>query len=157
MSNAIWDDGALVARFWAKVDVRAPDECWPWLGGNVRGRGQFSVNGRWMLAPRISLIFKSQAWPSEGLFACHRCDNPSCVNPKHLWWGTNSENIKDALAKGLIERRRNGDVCRRGHILTADNITGRGRECKACRHASKMRWQRERRAQARNMEAHNDD
>ena len=93
-------------RFWPKVDRRGPDECWPWLAGVRRkdeGYGAFYVNGRHKPASRVAyeLTFGEVA---KGLVICHRCDNPGCCNPAHLFVGTNQDNDADRVAKGRQAR-----------------------------------------------------
>ena len=91
---------ALLARFWAKVDKSG--DCWLWTGSKRTGYGQIGIGGRAgrpMPAHRVSYEIAYGAIP-EGLFVCHKCDVRAYVNPAHLFLGTNSDNLKDSVAKG---------------------------------------------------------
>lgn len=85
-------------RFWAKVDRRAPDECWPWTGV-VTGFGygfmlRDDEGGKWYLAHRLS--YELHVGPiTDDLCILHHCDNPPCVNPAHLYAGTRADNARD--------------------------------------------------------------
>ncbi len=99
----------LAERFWEKVDVRSADECWPWLASTKQGGyGKLgSGDGRILLAHRVSLHLTNGPVP-DGLVVCHRCDNPCCVNPTHLFVGTQAENLGDMRAKGRDNPPRGG-------------------------------------------------
>lgn len=87
-------------RFWEKVQRRSSDECWPWRGHlESRGYGRFFLNGRMTGAHRVAYQFVRGPIPPR-LMVCHRCDNPACCNPDHLWLGTARENTRDMIAKG---------------------------------------------------------
>ncbi|HEY7117504.1 MAG TPA: HNH endonuclease signature motif containing protein [Tepidisphaeraceae bacterium] len=88
-------------RFWSKVDQSG--ECWMWLGA-TRGKpnrryGVFTFRGEDMAAHRIAFAI-AQTSPPDHLVVCHRCDNPLCVRPDHLFLGTVADNNHDRDRKG---------------------------------------------------------
>jgi hypothetical protein len=85
-------------RFWNKVNKTK--KCWEWLATkNNKGYGRIQVNGKSRLAHRISYGLKNGEIP-RGLEVLHKCDNPLCVNPKHLFLGTHKDNLQDMAKKG---------------------------------------------------------
>lgn len=96
------------ARFWPKVKIGEGDECWPWLGGRFKnGYGSFYLDGRAVGAHRVAyMLHHGGALPTR--FTCHRCDNPRCCNPAHLFQGSASANTQDAVRKGR-HRTPNGN------------------------------------------------
>jgi HNH endonuclease/helix-turn-helix protein len=93
---------SIADRFHAKVDVQGPEECWLWTAGRDQdGYGQLWDNdaGRSLRAHRVAYELANGPIP-EGACVLHRCDNPPCCNPAHLFVGTNGDNTADMVAKG---------------------------------------------------------
>lgn len=89
-----------VDLFWSKVQIKGANECWLWIAGKFRGGyGGFSVDRHTKKAHRIALMLSGVDVPDSSL-VCHRCDNPSCVNPDHLFVGTSKDNTQDMIRKG---------------------------------------------------------
>lgn len=115
-------DADLVSRFWAKVDKRSPDECWPWMAATQRnGYGAFAVrHGDVRPASRVAwMIYHDQEIPPEA-WVLHSCDNPPCVNPDHLRLGSRQDNVDD-----MVRRRRHWS--HRGAYSTAGKSNGRAK------------------------------
>ena len=98
---------SIAERFWPKVDKRGVDECWKWLASTQKfGYGTFNLRGKIQLAHRISWMLHNGPIPKgkgyHGTCVLHHCDNPPCVNPKHLFLGTNNDNMADKVKKGRI-------------------------------------------------------
>lgn len=88
---------AEIDRFWQKVDKSSA--CWVWMGArNARGYGHFKLRKRVQVAHRVAWVI-SHGSISDGLVVCHKCDTPSCVNPDHLFIGTQADNVRDMVSK----------------------------------------------------------
>lgn len=137
----------------AKYSVPEPNSgCWLWTRAvSDAGYGKLWVDGRCRMATHISLEAVGRPVP-KGMEACHHCDVPACVNPDHLFIGTQRDNIHDCMAKGRFVppprqkkgTRTNALFCRNGHPRTP----GQGL-CRICRRANELRkWasQKEQRA-----------
>lgn len=115
-------------RFWSKVDKRGPDECWEWVGARSNGYGflaagpLYHAGGMWVKAHRLSWEIHNGRLLASGESVLHRCDNPPCVNPAHLYVGGHAENATDRA-----ERRRGKEHRQRGEAndnakLTEENV-----------------------------------
>jgi hypothetical protein len=158
-------------RFMAKVSPEPTSGCWLWTGAlGMDGYGiRVHLHGeerKPRRAHRASWeIFRGPI--PDGLWVLHRCDNPPCVNPDHLFLGTQTDNIRDAVRKGRrnmhlpaaavaaalkeSERRRANPFCVRGHARTPENIhvqKAGGWECLKCRKIRAARAREMRKARA---------
>ena len=100
----------IVARFCAKVNRRTDAECWLWAGNRVRGYGQLAVrHNEPVYAHRLSWVIAHGPILHNHL-VIHRCDVPACVNPNHLFLGSQLDNLRDASQKGRFHTPRTGKL-----------------------------------------------
>lgn len=111
----------------------------PYGYGNILHRGKVMLTHRvaYELAHGVEL---------EGMVVCHKCDNPPCINPEHLFLGTHADNVHDKMEKGRQTRGFKKSHCVNGHPYTNENtmmvksVNGPYRRCKVCNTNSYNRW-----------------
>lgn len=123
--------------------VKRDDGCWEWTGARTAaGYGQFGVDGANTYAHRWAYTVYIGDIP-EGMFVCHRCDRPWCVNPTHLFLGTAADNNADMRAKGRGHVDPPKEFCVNGHVYAETEVRfkdGR-RRCRECaREANRKKW-----------------
>lgn len=102
-----------IRRFNKFFDMGLGSDCWEWQGSGG-SYGSFSLWGRSMKAHRVSKFLDTGTW---GACCLHACDNPRCINPKHLTWGTQAENMADKVRKG---RQARGETSGRSKLSATD-------------------------------------
>lgn len=115
----IRDDGTLTYadRFWEKVKIGDADECWEWQGAiTKRGYGNFRYKNSPVYTHRVAWQLTNGFIP-DGKYILHNCDNPKCVNPKHLRVGTQQDNVTD-----MVKRNRNAKGQKNGMAKLTDEI-----------------------------------
>ena len=164
------DQESLFFRFWDKVTIG--DDCWEWQAYRIpppSGYGQFGMGGRrgrMHPAHRVAWLLWHGTIP-EGMRVLHRCDNPPCVRPDHLFLGTQADNVRDMHQKGryrggfttearhlgllaLVAKARAKTSCPQGHLYDGAN-TYTSKEGK--RHCRRCRAEKERQRRARRRES----
>lgn len=105
-----WEqEGPFNERFWKRVDVKGPDDCWLWKGSvQVKtGYGKYRLNGQHTSSHRIAYFLAFGEIP-DGINICHRCDVRLCCNPGHLFAGTHQDNMTDMVSKSRQYRPPTG-------------------------------------------------
>lgn len=134
-----------VDDFWARANRKGPEECWVWTGPTTdKGYGKFKNT----TAYRYSYELLVGPVPDR-LHVLHRCDNPPCVNPAHLFVGTHQDNMRDKIAKGRGAKvwgralnRKLQTHCKWGHRFSPENTGRNGRGHRYCRQCqSEKPWQ----------------
>lgn len=105
-----------IIKFWSHVSILDKESCWLFFGGNgKRGYGMISINGESHLAHRISYVINNKI--DLDVLVCHTCDNPPCVNPSHLFIGSQVENMLDMFEKERVVR----PTCEDHHMAKLTN------------------------------------
>jgi hypothetical protein len=91
--------------FWSRIPRSDPNDCWEWQGTRSKGYGFFSLEGKMWTATRLLYTLTFPDWDGSGII-CHHCDNPPCMNPAHLFLGTDATNALDKHAKGRANMPR---------------------------------------------------
>ena len=129
-------------RFEAKVSPEPTSGCHLWTGAvDGKGYGRFKCGGRLEGAHRVAWRFVYGPVP-PGMHVLHRCDVPGCVSIRHLFLGSNLDNVYDKLAKGRDHNTRKTH-CAKGHPFSGENLRLRSsgeRECRRCIQASQARY-----------------
>lgn len=134
----VFDD--MASYITTNIVVDPGSACWHWSGNlDKSGYGAYRVRGKWRKAHRESYATFIGAIPA-GLHILHKCDVPGCVNPAHLYAGTNAQNVADKVARGRVYRPVGVNIktrCHRGHELVPSNRVAapKGRnfgQCKTC-------------------------
>ena len=135
--------------FFTHVRLNSETGCWNWLGTKTRaGYGVLMHLGKKQYAHRLSAAFYLGFDLTSPMCVLHRCDNPACFNPKHLFIGDRGDNIRDCVAKGRYRNQNTALThCPQGHPYSGDNlyVTKEGfRHCKTCSRNRTQEWRKNR-------------
>jgi hypothetical protein len=140
---------SLEDRLERRLDRRGFDECWEWKGlRHQQGYGLIRASG---VGKNLMLRTHRVAWElqngsvPDGMHILHRCDNPPCCNPNHLFPGTDADNMKDMAAKGRNFNPHAAKThCPHGHPYSGDNLrlenNGKNRRCATCKRGKDVRY-----------------
>lgn len=142
-------------RLLSNIEILPWSGCWIWMGG-VRGSndyGRISIGNRDLLTHRVSWEVHNGRQIPDGLLACHSCDVPPCINPNHIWPGTNEQNLNDRFAKldaniwyvePMWQYRKTH--CKNGHEYNEANTNSasvgptKRRRCRVCQRMFRIRY-----------------
>jgi hypothetical protein len=147
--NTVLSDAALMRsveqRFWAKVDRSPVGQCWPWIAKARHrfGYGVFQIGRRHGTANAHCLAWALTQGPiPDGALILHRCDNPPCCNPHHLYVGDHQKNIDDMWARGRKKYRKHSPETRQkikeARAKNPPKVTEEGRQARV--KALRRRW-----------------
>lgn len=133
--------------FWSYLEVR-PNGCWEFQGALSNGYGRIFWGGKIRQAHCVAWELANRRPFPEGRYGCHRCDNPKCCRPDHIFPGTNAENQVDAIKKGrrtrFVNQNTGLETCGKGHPFTPENTYRYGRQqwrrCRQCHRERDRRW-----------------
>lgn len=117
-----------IQRFWSKVQIGNPQECWPWIAHHRTKSGYGVIC---LMPPggktnyrshRVAFHLATGQDPLD-LYVCHSCDNRLCCNPAHLWLGTNQDNQVDSVLKGRSRAKLDVEKVRQIRSLHASGAT----------------------------------
>lgn len=137
--------GTPAERFWAKVDVKGPDDCWLWTAAITKstGYGKFWTGDRSVNAHTFAYEMVNGPIGNSGLEIDHLCRTRACVNHSHLELVTHTVNVRRGDAPAVNgARSHNKTHCPRGHPYDAENtlVSGGRRRCRICMRAWWQRW-----------------
>lgn len=136
LAQSVSLDAEILSKLVALIPDAGPDECWIWQGAsNPMGYARLSHKGSSLTVSHLILRAAVGPAPEGKPVALHACDNPPCVNPSHLRWGSQSDNARDAVERGRHTATRKTH-CARGHPLSGDNLyfhaARNQRRCREC-------------------------
>ena len=147
--------GKTFQRYLKNIKLDQSTGCYNYTGSNDdRGYGRIRIGGGVRIKThRLAILLDGRDLPKD-MYACHTCDNPSCVNPKHLFVGTHTDNMNDMVVKGRCKSTSpytNKTHCKQGHEFNEENTyhphrNKNHRVCKTCRRLSYNRNIEKRRA-----------